>query len=347
MMHFYDKRAFVLVTAILVLSILAILCLAIAYWTRIQLAEQQYYTSERELNRCVDNMIIGVVNLIQKGEHLSYAGNYKVLNDMPWFNESPTIKAQLRIDDIEGRISVNHANRLLIKTVIKEIQGDDVSAAQLIDAIEDWRGTALNPKFNLVYESKMPAYQARNAPLKRIEELLFVSGVSQELFYGNLHAPLIGGQSDKAATEMSSENLFSRGLYDYLNALPKAKLSINGMLPHVWRVVLLCALFDHPEAAVPIIRDTLAWRFGMDGVMGTEDDRYFESREALAKQLGLHGETIVQRLDEWLGLTWQAREFDIRIWVSLEGTPFTREAVLQVFSDDSGDFSLRHFAYVE
>ncbi|MGI6139344.1 MAG: hypothetical protein ACOYI9_09940 [Candidatus Hydrogenedentales bacterium] len=339
-----DKKGFILVTAALVISMLAVLCMCIAHWTQIQLAESNYRQIECQMERYMDNALIGAVYLIQNGGHHSYCGSYKTVDEPQWFDESTSVTVKMMINDLGGRIPINHANPLILKEVLKEIWGSDADVRPVIAAIEDWRGTAPNPRFNLSYGMQDPPYSARHAPLKRIEELLYVEGISAAQFWGSL-AVSRPGDDTPFLTQLSDTSSFS-GLYDYLHAHPRLGLSVNGVPPHVWRVLLRAALFDRPGAAERIIPSVLALRFGADGVAGTNDDLAIESPQALFTTLGDDGMVAAQRLNEWLNFVFSAQAYEIRIHISSADSFVIKESVALVVSDGAGRYRPERFAYV-
>jgi general secretion pathway protein K len=66
------------------------------------------------------------------------------------------------------------------------VSGDAGQAREITAAILDWRNPAAGPtQFDEYYFSIGPTFRARHASFQDIEELLFVRGMTPELFYGN------------------------------------------------------------------------------------------------------------------------------------------------------------------
>jgi len=111
---------------------------------------------------------------------------------------------EVRIIDYSGKIPVNSIvegekyEALLTRFLSLEVFGlgsEDVG--NLVDAIKDW----VDPddeitKFgaeNGYYQALDRPYSCKNAPLDSVEELLFVKGITKELFYGTREKPGISG----------------------------------------------------------------------------------------------------------------------------------------------------------
>ena len=111
---------------------------------------------------------------------------------------------EVRIIDYSGKIPINSLvegekyEALLTRFLSLEVFGlgsEDVG--NLVDAIKDW----VDPddevtKFgaeNGYYQALDRPYSCKNAPLDSVEELLFVKGITKELFYGTREKPGISG----------------------------------------------------------------------------------------------------------------------------------------------------------
>jgi general secretion pathway protein K len=103
------------------------------------------------------------------------------------------------IEDEAGKIPLNKlVNGTEYNPAIKEILIrllgqpefglDERKAAEIVDAIKDWIDTDEEVTGygaeSSYYASLDPPYEAKNAPLDCIEELLMVKGVTKEIFYG-------------------------------------------------------------------------------------------------------------------------------------------------------------------
>ena len=103
------------------------------------------------------------------------------------------------IEDEAGKIPLNKLvngteYNPAIKEILMRLLGqpefglDERKAAEIVDAIKDWIDTDEEVTGygaeSSYYASLDPPYEAKNAPLDCIEELLMVKGVTKEIFYG-------------------------------------------------------------------------------------------------------------------------------------------------------------------
>ena len=63
-----------------------------------------------------------------------------------------------------------------------------IGRVEITGAILDWRGGSPGSAYDQYYFSISPTFRARHASFQEIEELLFVRGMTPELFYGNFVA---------------------------------------------------------------------------------------------------------------------------------------------------------------
>jgi len=111
---------------------------------------------------------------------------------------------EVRIIDHSGKIPVNSIvvgekfEALLTRFLsLEEFGLGSEDVGNLVDAIKDW----VDPddeitKFgaeNGYYQAFDRPYSCKNAPLDSVEELLFVKGITKELFYGTREKPGISG----------------------------------------------------------------------------------------------------------------------------------------------------------
>ena len=127
----------------------------------------------------------------------------------------------LKIDDLSGRIPIN----LLVENdMVKEaftrllnheqfdLDGDTINT--ILDATMDWIDEdsgdelyRLNGAENDYYQSLDNPYLCKNGPLDNPDELLFVKGMTPELFFGNEEKPGIGKHIGMHSSEEPKINM--------------------------------------------------------------------------------------------------------------------------------------------
>jgi len=141
------------------------------------------------------------------------------------------------IEDEAGKVPLNKlVNGTEYNPVIKEVlirlltqpefKLDERKATEIVDAIKDWidgdeevTGYGAESSY---YSSLDPSYEAKNAPLDCIEELLMVKGVTKEIFYGTKEkAGLVGyvtADSDGTININTAPKMVLRSLSAAMNA---------------------------------------------------------------------------------------------------------------------------------
>ena len=95
---------------------------------------------------------------------------------------------EARFVDEAGKINLNRATEDLLRRIFINLGLDQARRNILVDSILDWRDEddlhRLNGAESDYYLSFSPPYTAKNGPFDTVEELLWVRGVTPEIFYG-------------------------------------------------------------------------------------------------------------------------------------------------------------------
>jgi general secretion pathway protein K len=100
----------------------------------------------------------------------------------------PSGNAVVEMIPESSKLDINHANAEDLVKVISAVSGNADQAQVITGAILDWRGGTPGSTYDQYYFSVSPSFRARHASFQEIEELLFVRGMTPELFYGNFVA---------------------------------------------------------------------------------------------------------------------------------------------------------------
>src|ERR1700679_133032 len=101
----------------------------------------------------------------------------------------PSGNAVVEMIPESSKLNVNQATVEDLTKVITVVSGDAERAHEIAMAIVDWRSGSAGPTaFDEYYFSLNPTFQARHASFEDIEELLFVRGMTPEIYYGNFVA---------------------------------------------------------------------------------------------------------------------------------------------------------------
>lgn len=95
---------------------------------------------------------------------------------------------RVRLIDEGGKINLNRADETLLRRILTNLEIEEPRRTILVDSILDWIDPddlhRTNGAENDYYQSLSPSYSAKNGPFTMVEELLWVRGMTPELFYG-------------------------------------------------------------------------------------------------------------------------------------------------------------------
>ena len=95
---------------------------------------------------------------------------------------------RVRWVDEGGKININRADEETLRRVFTNLGVEEPTKAILVDSIMDWRDPddlhRTNGAENEYYRSLKPSYTAKNGLFDTVEDLLWVRGMTSELFYG-------------------------------------------------------------------------------------------------------------------------------------------------------------------
>ena len=130
-----------------------------------------------------------------------------------------------------AKLNVNRASADDLTKVIEAVGGDAGKAREIAGAILDWRGgsegTSPNDQY---YFGISPTFRARHASFEEIEELLFVRGMTPELFYGNFVADNQGALYASGGLRDCLSVWGSMGPFD-VNTMSPALMAAIGVPP--------------------------------------------------------------------------------------------------------------------
>ena len=95
---------------------------------------------------------------------------------------------RVRLIDEGGKINLNRVDEASLRTILTNLGVDEPRRSTLVDSILDWIDTdnlhRASGAENDYYESLSPPYTAKNGFFGTVEELLWVKGMTPELFFG-------------------------------------------------------------------------------------------------------------------------------------------------------------------
>ena len=181
----------------------------------------------------------------------------------------------LKIVDLERFANVNTAPPALLQQALTVMGVDANDISVIADSIQDWRSPPAAPRVagaeSDYYQSLTPPYNAKNAPFDDISELLFVKGVTPEIYWGSSLADHPAAQKPKLGFAVAPGQTpdYPFGLRDVFTAVSSGKINVNTADVNVLQ--LIPGVDTNTAAAI------IQQRAGPDGMDWTEDDTPFRN----------------------------------------------------------------------
>jgi general secretion pathway protein K len=176
----------------------------------------------------------------------------------------------LQITDLERKANINTASTAELQQALTlmGVDADDISVVS--DSIQDWRSPPAPPRVagaeSDYYQSLTPPYNAKNAPIDDLSELLLIKGVTPEMYYGGSPSNSPAAQHPKLGfgTTPGEAPDYPFGLKDIFTPVSSGKININTADTNVLQMI--------PGVDLAIANTIIQQRAGPDGVDGTDDD---------------------------------------------------------------------------
>jgi general secretion pathway protein K len=211
-LQFHNNRGIALITVILIVSILVAVAIELNRSTRAAIYDAANLSDGIKLTYIAKSGFYGAAALLSNS-----TSDYDTLRDN--WAQTEILSAQSQtlftdgyfiatVEDEDGKIPLNNlvnANTneynpdikdVLIRLLSQPEFGlDDRKVNEITDSIKDWidadnavTGYGAETSY---YASLDPPYEAKNAPMDCIEELLMVKGVTKDIFYGTDKKPAL------------------------------------------------------------------------------------------------------------------------------------------------------------
>jgi general secretion pathway protein K len=182
----------------------------------------------------------------------------------------------IKIIDLERYMNINMANQQVLQQAltVMGVDADDISVVS--DSILDWIDPDNSPRVagaeSDYYQSLIPPYYAKNAPIDNLSELLLVKGVTPEMYWGSSatnHMPTIFQHKLGFANAPGQPQDYPFGLVSLFTPISNGRININTAGTNVLQLI--------PGMDAASAEAIVQQRAGPDGVEGTEDDTPFEN----------------------------------------------------------------------
>ncbi|MBF0321166.1 MAG: general secretion pathway protein GspK [Nitrospirae bacterium] len=217
-----NPRGFALLMVLWIMAILIALSLSFSYMSKIAFRSAE---SARDL---IEAKFIAEAGINQAIIELLYKKK-KPDDETAWkangqFMALESGNGAVRILPETAKIDLNTADEKLLRGLLKVLDIDTDTQDIIMDSILDWKDeddlTRLHGAENEYYMGLKRPYKAKNANFETIDELLFVRGITREIFYGS--------DTQKGLREFVT--VFSKSQKINVNTAPKEVLmSLPGM----------------------------------------------------------------------------------------------------------------------
>ena len=147
----------------------------------------------------------GVYEFLQQSTGRDALGTQKKADifDGDWHEEALGSGAfRVRWVDEGGKININRADEESLRRVFTNLGVEEPTKGILVDSIMDWRDPddlhRMNGAENDYYRALKPSYTAKNGSFDTLEDLLWVRGMTPELFYGYRDTKDRGEKAERA-----------------------------------------------------------------------------------------------------------------------------------------------------
>jgi general secretion pathway protein K len=160
---------------------------------------------------------------------------------------------EVRIENQSGKVNINMAEKPLLAAMLEGFDMDPSEKDVIVDSILDWRDADKNHRINGAeddyYQSLPEPYHCKDADFDSPEELLFVRGVTPEIYFQGLeHLVTVVPKNTKPSGLGRAKK--KEGEFDY------NKLNVNAITAAAWATL--------PGMTEELIADILAFRAEQD-----------------------------------------------------------------------------------
>lgn len=192
-----DERGIALFFVLWVLMLLSVIVYEFCYSMRTEVnitrnfkeETENYYIALAGFNRSLYYLLQKEYNANPQGDGDDSGLNWRINIEMPPVKfENGFFKAE--IDNESGKVNINHLDYLLLDMIFDYFKFEDEKKYAIIESISDWldfdSNIYGNGAENDYYKYLEPPYQCKNNYMDSVGELLFIKGITKEMFHMGL-----------------------------------------------------------------------------------------------------------------------------------------------------------------
>lgn len=252
----------VLILVLIVIATMTILSMALAWRVRMEMKiahsfsrrTQAYYLALGGIERAkvhLNSRPFAAENMSYFSEFKTAASKEQLWNNLE-LNDPPNLNLRVHLRDEESLFNINQsdpASWLKIDAVNKAL------AATILDWIDSDNQTEPQGAESEYYQKLGPPYQAKNGPMLHLRELLYLKGVSKQLYA-------------RKPDEFIRNTKSNSSLIDFFTVYGTGTININTVSENI-----LVAL---PGLDKQTVNTIINFRAGPDQQPATDDDRAFK-----------------------------------------------------------------------
>ncbi len=192
-----NNEGVILVSVLWVVLILSVTSLSLATAARTQVsATGSNFDSERAFFMARGVAEVMFYRISQDLDLFDFDGSPVEQDGAEFVFPMATGEVRVRLETGQDRININQASDELLASMFDSLDVEADTRSRLVDSILDWRDGDDIPN---VYGAEISDYERidgprlpSNGPFTSVDELLFVAGMTDEIFYGRLLADFAG-----------------------------------------------------------------------------------------------------------------------------------------------------------
>jgi general secretion pathway protein K len=146
-----------------------------------------------------------------------------------------------KIVDLESKANINTADERILGQAFMAMGVDAGESTPLVGAILDWIDPDDNEHTqgaeNEYYHSQKPSYDCKNGPIDDLSELLFVKGITPDLYWGTFSTNHPPAAFQEHLNKMGRPVTFAFGLADVFTPISTGRINLNTASAEVLQLI--------------------------------------------------------------------------------------------------------------
>ncbi len=188
-----SEKGIALLLVLWALILLMTVIASFAFLTRTELEAGFHFKRRIKADFLLEGAINRAIAEIMYAQRNPDAEDVWDLNGTPNYYRADNRKITVIISPEASRVDLNRSSDVILRGLLASIGVDAEKADTIIDSILDWRDAddlhRLNGAENDYYQSLEPPYSCKNGDFDSVYELLYVKGVTEDIFFGSENKP--------------------------------------------------------------------------------------------------------------------------------------------------------------